>query len=34
MLDLHFRRLHPIHTYIVDFYCYRIRLAVEIDGSI
>ncbi|MBG0781606.1 MAG: DUF559 domain-containing protein [Bacteroidales bacterium] len=34
MLDLHFRQQHSIHTYIVDFYCNRIKLAVEIDGSI
>jgi len=34
ILDLHFRQQHPIHTYIVDFYCHRIKLAIEIDGSI
>ena len=29
-----FRRQHPIWMYIADFYCHRIKLAIEIDGSI
>ena len=29
-----FRRQHPIGMYIVDFLCYKLRLIVEIDGSI
>jgi very-short-patch-repair endonuclease len=29
-----FRRQHPVGKYIVDFYCHRLRLVVEIDGSI
>lgn len=29
-----FRRQHSIGPYIVDFYCVRERLAIEIDGSI
>jgi very-short-patch-repair endonuclease len=28
-----FRRQHPIGPYILDFYCFRARLAVEIDGQ-
>lgn len=28
-----FRRQHPLLNYIVDFYCIRLRLAIEIDGS-
>lgn len=28
-----FRRQHPIGVYILDFYCARARLAVEIDGD-
>ena len=28
-----FRRQHPIAPYIVDFYCYKARLVVELDGS-
>ena len=28
---LHFRRQHIICGYIVDFYCHRARLAIEVD---
>ncbi len=28
-----FRRQHPIGGYILDFYCERAALAVEIDGG-
>ncbi|MEI6408662.1 MAG: endonuclease domain-containing protein [Bacteroidota bacterium] len=28
-----FRRQHPIHKYILDFYCHAARLAVEVDGG-
>jgi very-short-patch-repair endonuclease len=31
--SLSFRRQHPIGTYIVDFYCPTIRLAIELDGG-
>lgn len=31
---LKFRRQHPIGIYIADFYCHKIKLIVEIDGSI
>lgn len=27
-----FRRQHPIGPYVLDFYCARARLAIEIDG--
>ncbi|WP_313104060.1 DUF559 domain-containing protein [Brevundimonas sp.] len=27
-----FRRQHPIGPYILDFYCARLRLAVEVDA--
>ena len=30
---LRFRRQYPIGGYIVDFYCHRAKLAVELDGS-
>ncbi len=30
---LKFRRQFPIGTYVVDFYCFEVRLAVELDGS-
>ena len=29
-----FRRQHPISIYIVDFYCHKLKLAIEIDGSV
>lgn len=29
-----FRRQHPIERFIVDFFAYRPRLAIEVDGSI
>ena len=29
-----FRRQHPIGIYIVDFYCYQIKLVIEADGNI
>jgi very-short-patch-repair endonuclease len=28
-----FRKRHPIGPYTVDFYCSRLRLAVEVDGG-
>jgi len=29
-----FRRQHPIATYIADFFCYQLKLMVEVDGSV
>ncbi len=29
-----FRRQHPVGPYILDFYCARAKLAIEIDGLI
>jgi cyclase len=29
-----FRRQHPIAAYIADFFCYKLKLIVEVDGSI
>ena len=29
-----FRRQHPISVYIADFYCHKLKLVIEIDGSI
>jgi very-short-patch-repair endonuclease len=29
-----FTRQKPIHHYVVDFYCVRLGLAIEIDGEI
>jgi cyclase len=28
-----FRRQHPIESYVVDFYCHRLRLIIEVDGN-
>lgn len=28
-----FRRQHPIHHFIVDFYCHALKLIIEIDGK-
>jgi very-short-patch-repair endonuclease len=33
-LGLRFRRQHPIGDYVLDFYCAKAKLAVEIDGPI
>lgn len=27
-----FRRQHPVHRFILDFYCKELKLAIEIDG--
>ena len=29
-----FRRQHPIEFYVADFYCYKLRLVIEVDGKI
>jgi very-short-patch-repair endonuclease len=34
IMGLHFRRQHPINMFIADFYCAKIKLVIEIDGSI
>ncbi len=34
MINLTFRRQHPINMFIADFYCHKVKLVVEIDGSI
>jgi very-short-patch-repair endonuclease len=33
MIDYDFDRQRPIDTYIVDFFCKDVMLAIEIDGS-
>ncbi len=30
----YFRRQHPDGIYILDFYCFEARLAIELDGKI
>lgn len=32
-LGLKFRRQCPIGNYIVDFFCYELKLAIEVDGK-
>jgi very-short-patch-repair endonuclease len=34
ILGLQFRRQHPINRFIVDFYCVRVKLVIEVDGKI
>ncbi len=31
---VHFRKQHPIGPYIVDFYCAKAKLVIEVDGEI
>ena len=31
---LHFRKQHPFGIYILDFYCDKANLAIEVDGEI
>jgi very-short-patch-repair endonuclease len=33
-LGLSFRRQHIIEGFIVDFYCHKLKLVIEIDGGI
>ena len=28
-----FRRQHPIGPYVLDFYCAKMKLAIEVDGA-
>ena len=32
-LGIKFRRQHPLLNYIVDFYCHKLKLVIEIDGG-
>lgn len=32
-LKFKFRRQHPIDIFIVDFYCHKAKLVIEIDGE-
>ena len=34
LLGLNFRRQHPINRFIVDFFCVKIKLVIEVDGNI
>ncbi len=28
-----FRRQHPFHVYVLDFYCHKAKLSIEVDGK-
>ena len=32
-LSKHFRRQHPVGRYVLDFYCSKARLCIEVDGA-
>ncbi len=34
LLGYRFRRQHPINEFVVDFFCFEVMLAIEIDGSV
>jgi very-short-patch-repair endonuclease len=34
LCNLKFRRQHAFDNYILDFYCHKIKLAIEVDGGI
>ncbi len=34
MLNYKFRRQYSVDYYVIDFYCPRLKLAVEIDGDV
>jgi imidazole glycerol-phosphate synthase subunit HisF len=33
-LGYKFRRQHPVSIYIVDFFCYKLKLVIEVDGPV
>jgi len=32
--EYRFKRQHPLSNYIADFYCHKLKLVIELDGSI
>ena len=34
IFKVRFKRQHPIDIFIVDFYCHKFKLAIEVDGDI
>jgi len=32
-VGLKFRRQHPFNLYVLDFYCHKLRLVIEVDGG-
>lgn len=33
-MDVKFRRQYSVDNYVIDFYCPKLKLAVEVDGEI
>jgi imidazole glycerol-phosphate synthase subunit HisF len=33
-LGFKFRRQHPLGIYVVDFYCHKLKLVIEVDGDV
>ena len=33
-LGLKFRRQHPIGPYVLDFFCHKLKLCIELDGDV
>jgi very-short-patch-repair endonuclease len=33
-LDLHFRKQHPINRFVLDFFCAKLKLCIEVDGAV
>ncbi len=31
---MHFRKQHPYNIYILDFFCFKANLAIEVEGKI
>ena len=31
---LHFRKQHPENRFILDFYCAKLKLCIEVDGPV
>ena len=34
IFKVRFKRQHPIDIFVVDFYCHKYKLAIELDGEI
>lgn len=34
IFKVRFKRQHPIDIFVVDFYCHKYKLAIEVDGDI
>jgi very-short-patch-repair endonuclease len=34
MMGYRFRRQHPFNIVILDFFCYKLLLSIEVDGSV